>query len=337
MLAYTLRRILITIPVFIGITMLVFTIGFANPDGGALNSFNKPGRPLSAEQVKALEHRLGYDKSIPEQYVSWFSKILRGNLGNSVLTGRSVGEAIKERLLPTLLLMGSSLLLQELLAIPSGIFSALRKGTIFDQIITIVTYVLFALPTFWFGLMAIVIFGVYLGWFPFGGIIDIRTAGAAFGTPAYWDYFHANTVQAVIDIARHLILPVSVLGAASYAADSRFMRSQMLSVLNQDYVRTAKAKGLTQRSVILKHALRNALLPVVTNIGLQLPVLFSGALVTEQIFGWPGMGRFYINAALTEDYPVVIAYTVIIAVFTLTVNLLTDLSYGLIDPRIRYS
>ncbi|MBA3826483.1 MAG: ABC transporter permease, partial [Ktedonobacterales bacterium] len=182
-----------------------------------------------------------------------------------------------------------------------------------------------------------VIFGVTLGWFPFPGMVDVGRIGDDFGTNVYWAYFHAHTIEAIIDIARHLTMPALVLAAVGIAGDSRFMRGQLLEVLNQDYIRTARAKGLSPRVVTWKHALRNAIIPIVTNIGLTIPGLIGGAVVTERIFGWPGMGRLFIEAAGAFDYAVVIGIITIVAFLTLLFNLLTDLSYALVDPRIRYN
>lgn len=356
MLTYTLRRLLIAIPVFLGITIMAWIISTTNPDGGALTAYlgKGGGRSLTNQQIEAIKHKLGLDQPLPIRYVYWLGSLARGDLGNSIITRRSVVVSIfgkpflctgiigapcedYGRIWPTVLLMGLSFLLQEVIAIPLGVFSALRRGSLFDQIFTVIAYVLFALPTFWFGLMAIVIFGVFLHWFPFGGMVDIAKTGAGFGTPPYTQYFQAHTFDALVDLAQHLALPVIVLGTVGFAADSRFMRASMLEVLNQDYIRTARAKGLSRSVVTWKHALRNGIMPIVTNIGLAIPVLLGGAVVTEQIYSWPGMGRFFIQAAQGFDYPVVIAFTILIGGLTLIFNILTDLSYALVDPRIRYS
>ena len=339
MLTYSLRRLLLIIPVFFGITIMIWLIVTFNPDGGAVSSYlgSRSNVHVTQAQVHAIEIRLGIDKPLPVRYVIWVGNLFRGDLGNSISEHTTALKAIQNRMAPTLILMVSAFALQELLAIPLGIFSAIRRGSIFDQIFTVIVYILYSIPTFWFGLMAIVIFGVTLGWFPFPGMVNTALIGDDFGTTTYWAFFHAHTLTTIIDLLRHLAMPAIVLAAVGIAGDSRFMRGQMLEVLNQDYVRTAKAKGLSQRTVVMKHALRNALLPIITNIGLTLPGLIGGAVVTESIFAWPGMGRLYIEASLAFDYAVVIAIIVIGAFLTLIFNLLTDLSYALIDPRIRYS
>jgi peptide/nickel transport system permease protein len=316
MLAYTIRRILLAIPIFFGVSLLVWAIVTTNPDGGPLSTFlsKHQGTIYTQAQIDAFKHSIGLDRSLPEQYLIWVRNLLQGNLGNSFVTHVSVGESIQERIAPTLLLVGTSYLLQLFIAIPLGIYSAVRRGTMIEQFITVVTYVAFSLPTFWVGLVALSIFSVELGWFPVLGIVDLRTTGASFGTPEYWIYFHAHTLTAILDIAHHIILPAFILALVSIAGDSRFMRAQMLEVLDQDYVRTARAKGLSNRSVLFKHALRNAMLPEITNIGLSIPGLLAGAIVTEQIFSWPGMGRLYVQAAQNYDYPVIVAYVMILAI-----------------------
>ncbi len=338
MLAYTIRRLILMVPVVFGITILMFMMTATNPNGGAVSAYlGGAAKTVTPETLHAIEHRLGLDQPLPVRYVLYMKRLITGDLGQSFSTHQSTGDAIKARVLPTLILLGTAFLLQELVAIPLGIFSAIRRGSVFDQVFSVVVYVLYSIPTFWFGLMAIFFIGVNLGWLPFGGMVNIAVAGDDFGTPAYWVYFHAHTIAALIDLARHLALPATVLAAVGIAGDSRYLRGQMLEVLNQDYVRTAKAKGLPQRLVIWKHALRNAVLPIVTNIGLQLPGLIGGAVVTETIFGWPGMGSLFIHAATSFDYPVVIAIVLMTGVLTLVFNLLTDLSYAVIDPRIRYN
>ena len=339
MLIYALRRLLIAIPVFLGITLLGFIIATTNPDGGALTAYLGPGggASLTNQQIDEIKHRLGLDQPVLVRYVDWLKNLAQGDLGYSIITHRSVGESIRERLLPTLLLMGFAFLLQEMLAIPVGVISALRPSSLFDQFATILSYIFFALPIFWFSLMAIVIFSGDLQWFPFGGMVDLSQTGSAFGTPAYWNYFQHHTFVALIDLMRHLALPVIILATAGFANDSRFVRASMLEVLNQDYIRTARAKGLKRRTIIWKHALRNGLLPIITNIGLELPWLIGGAVIIEQIFSLPGMGSLFTDAAQNYDYPVVIALVMLTAGLTLLFNILTDLAYAFADPRIRYS
>lgn len=339
MLAYAIRRVLVAIPIFLGITVLIWTVTTFNPDGGPIAAYigKQSGKSITNAQLLAFEHRLGLDKPLPVRYVIWVGNFLRGDFGTSDSTHQTVISMIQFRVLPTLLLMLTAFLVQELIAIPIGVYSAVRRGSVFDQAATVLTYATAAFPTFWLGLIAIIIFGVELHWLPFGGMIDARVAGYQFGTPGYWAYFHANTIQAVLDVAGHMVLPVAILAIVGMAGDARFTRAQMLEVLDQDYMRTAKAKGVSQGVMVWKHALRNAMLPLVTNIGLQLPLLLGGAIVTEQIFSWPGLGYMYISAAQSYDYPVEVAYLVILGALVLVFNIITDLTYALIDPRIRYS
>ena len=200
---------------------------------------------------------------------------------------------------------------------------------------TFFSYVFYSLPTFWLGLNLIFIFGVALHWFPTGGIITTRQ-WPPFGTSQYWTAFGHDTIGAIADIGRHLVLPVATLVAVNIAGDSRFVRASMLESINQDYVRTAKAKGLRQRVVIGKHAFRNAMLPVVTNVALEIPFLFSGAIVTETVFTWPGMGRLFIESINQRDYFVIMGLLLVTSIITLFANLLADVIYALVDPRIRY-
>lgn len=348
MLTYIVRRVLLAIPMFLGVTVLLYILVSITPDGGPLAAYLGPGKHITPQQFAALREKFGLDQPVPVRYVKWLAALARGDLGNSTQTGAPVLQEMQNRLPATLLLVGTAFVLQELIAIPLGIFSALRRYSLFDQVFTVLNYILYSLPTFWYGLMLIILFGVMIkvpdpdnpgstqGLLPFSGMVNLRDS-PPFGTADYWSYVASHPFAALGDLAAHLALPVLVLATVGVAADSRFMRASMLDVINMDYIRTARAKGLPERLVIWRHALRNALLPIITNIGLQLPLLLGGAIVTEQIFSWPGMGSFYVQAASTGDYPVVMAYTTLLAAAILVANLLTDLSYGLVDPRIRYS
>jgi peptide/nickel transport system permease protein len=221
------------------------------------------------------------------------------------------------------------------IAILLGTYAAVHRYSLFDQLVTFFAYVFYSLPTFWLGLMLIFIFGVALGLVPTGGIITTRE-WPPFNTPQYWEAFGQDPLAAITDIGHHLILPVATLVAVNIAADSRFVRASMLESLGQDYVRTAKAKGLPGRSVVGKHAFRNAMLPVVTNVALELPFLFSGAIVTETIFTWPGMGRLFIDSVNSRDYFVLMGLLLVTSIFILLANLLADVLYAVVDPRIRY-
>ncbi len=261
--------------------------------------------------------------------------VLHGDLGYGIQSGRPVTELIAERIPATFILAGTALVLWVSIAIFLGVYAAVHRYSLFDQTVTFFSYVFYSLPTFWLGLNLIFIFAVALHWFPTGGIITTRN-WPPFGTPQYWAAFGQAPGQAIADIGWHLCLPVLCLVAVNIAGDSRFVRASMLESINQDYVRTAKAKGLKSRVVIGKHAFRNAMLPVVTNVALEIPFLFSGAIVTEQIFSWPGMGNLFITSINGRDYFVIMGLLLVTAVITLFANLLADVVYAVVDPRIRY-
>ena len=261
--------------------------------------------------------------------------VIHGDLGYGIQSGRPVTDIIAERIPATFILAGTALVLWVSLAILLGVYAAVHRYSLFDQTVTFFSYVFYSLPTFWLGLNLIFIFAVALHWFPTGGIVTTRS-WPPFGTSQYWAAFGAAPGQAIVDIGRHLILPVATIVAVSIAGDSRFVRASMLESINQDYVRTAKAKGLRSRVVIGKHAFRNAMLPVVTNVALEIPFLFSGAIVTEQIFTWPGMGRLFIDSINGRDYFVIMGLLLVTAIITLFANLLADVVYAIVDPRIRY-
>lgn len=238
--------------------------------------------------------------------------------------------------LPTLILAGTALVIWLFFAVLIGTYSAIKRYSFFDQASTVFAYVGYAMPTFWLGIMLIFAFsGPGLNILPAGGMTTTRLS-PPFGTDAYWAYFGENPVEALTDIGTHLILPLITLVVVNIAADSRFVRGSMLEAMGQDYVRTAKAKGLSGRKVTFKHAFRNAMLPVTTNIGLELPFLFAGAIVTETIFSWPGVGKLTIDATREFDYPILMGVLLVTAVFVVFANLLADVMYAVVDPRIKY-
>ena len=261
--------------------------------------------------------------------------VIHGDLGYGIQSGRPVTDIIAERIPATFILAGTALVLWVGIAILLGVYAAVHRYSLFDQTVTFFSYVFYSLPTFWLGLNLIFIFAVALHWFPSGGIITTRN-WPPFGTPQYWAAFGAAPGQAIADIGWHLCLPVLCLVAVNIAGDSRFVRASMLESINQDYVRTAKAKGLRNRVVVGKHALRNAMLPVVTNVALEIPFLFSGAIVTERIFNWPGMGSLFITSIGERDYFVIMGLLLVTAIITLFANLIADVVYAVVDPRIRY-
>jgi peptide/nickel transport system permease protein len=363
MAKYVVRRLIQAIPVIIGITIAIYAIMLLAPGGPQQRFANNP--KITNEQRVKFMKAWGLDQPIPVQYCRWVgfcdpdqdgialltvkglpnflptglgggdNGMIHGDFGFSIDSGEDVGGRIGKAALPTLLLAGTALVLWITLAILLGVFAALKRYSFFDQAATVFSYVGFAMPTFWLGLMLILIFGAALKVLPVSGMVDARLS-PPFGSDQYWVYFGKSPVTAIVDIIRHLILPVVTLVVVSVAGDSRFVRASMLEALGQDYVRTARAKGLPNRIVTFRHALRNALLPVVTNIGLEIPFLFSGAVVTESIFSWPGEGRLFINSITNFDYTILMGILLIAAILTVLANLLADILYAVVDPRIKY-
>ena len=365
MTKYIIRRVIQAIPVLFGITIVVYAILLAAPGGPVQRFANNPR--VTDTQRLAFIHRWGLDQPIPVQYCRWMgicnpnkdglatfisdqglpnflpsflgggdNGVLHGDLGVSIDTGQVVSERIMASLLPTIILAGTALIVWITFAILLGTLAALRPYSLFDQVLTIFTYVGFAMPTFWLGIMLIYAFsGPGLNILPAGGMTSPRMS-PSFGTNDYWAWFSAQPLTAILDLGKHLILPVTTLVVISIAGDSRFVRGSMMETLHMDYVRTAKAKGLKARTVTFKHAFRNAMLPFVTNVALELPLLFTGAIVTETIFSWPGIGRLTIQSTNQFDYPMLMGILLIAAVATVFANLLADIAYAVVDPRIKY-
>jgi peptide/nickel transport system permease protein len=370
MLKYIARRVTGMLPLLLGIVLISFTLMQLAP-GGPVSQIQTPQRRITQEQINnwlarwCLEQRpdavgiarefggwVGILNCKNEGLNQFFSEqgglnvlpafvgggtngILHGDLGSSMVTGRKVTDQISERVAATLMLTTTALIIWLAIAIFAGVYAAIRRYSLFDQSLTLFSYIFYSLPTFWLGLMLIFTFGPALHLLPTGGVIDARE-WPAFGSPQFWTAAGQQPVAAIVDIGRHLILPVTTLVLVNIAADSRYVRAAMLETLQQDYVRTARAKGLSSRTVVLKHAFRNAMLPVVTNVGLNLPFLFSGAIVTETIFAWPGMGRLYIESIGNRDYFVLMGLILVTSTIILLANLLADVMYGIVDPRIRY-
>ena len=321
MRAFLLRRLLQNAILLLFISVIVYGILYLVPGGpfDQLN-FGATSATAAAAQVKRLNELLGLDRPLYERYWTWLTKALGGDWGMSwtVAFGQPVGRLIESRLGNTLLLMGLSAVFSLAIALPIGIISAVRPYSIWDYLITAFSFFGLSMPTFWFGVMMLIIFSVVLGWLPAGGAI---TPGKA---------------NDIVDRIRHLIMPVVVLSLVQVAGQSRFIRSSMLEVLKQDYIRTARAKGVPWARVVLTHGLRNAILPVITLLGLEIPQLFGGAIITETIFTWPGMGRLFFEGISKNDWPLVQAITMLSAFLVVGGNLLADLAYAVVDPRIRY-
>lgn len=304
------------IPVVILVTMMVYSLILLMP-GDPITAMIGRGEVLDKEQIQILRHRLGLDRPIPVQYAMWLSRAVRGDFGRSTLTRRPVIAEIKVRLPVTLELGLFAMLFATLIAVPVGIISSVRRGSKLDLVSTVLTISGVAMPEFFLGIILILLFAVTLGWLPTNGFVSVFT----------------DPVEGF----RHILLPVFSLGLVIAATNMRQTRSAMLEVLVQDYVRTARSKGLTERAVIWVHALRNALLPVVTLMGLQIGRIFGGAVIVETLFAIPGMGRLIVGSILLRDFPVVQASILIVITTVMVANLLTDLLYAYLDPRIRYA
>jgi peptide/nickel transport system permease protein len=314
---YIIRRVAILIPTLFVITIISYFIMRLCPGDPVATMYFDP--TIDQSEIAVVREKLGLDDPIYIQYFRWLTRFFRGNMGRSVAYNLPVWKLLKVRIGPTAVLMGLSLLVAYLFAIPIGTISAIKKYTPLDYGITTLAFFGVSMPNFWLGLLLIWIFAVYFKILPSYGMYSLRGGGG------------------ILDLGKHLILPVFVLGTAYMASITRYMRAQVLEVLNEDYIQTARSKGLAERVVIFKHMMRNSLIPIVTLFGLQLPALFGGALITEQIFSWPGMGFFYFKAINSRDYPTLMAILTITAVLTLLGNFFADLAYGVIDPRIRYN
>jgi peptide/nickel transport system permease protein len=321
---YLLRRTLQAIPILLILSMVVFGLIRLAPGGPLAMAERNPN--TTPEQLARLRARLGLDQPLPVQYLRWLGQIfLEGDLGESIKFRRPVGQMILERLPNTFILIGTSFIVTLLLAIPVGVLSASKQYSFIDYIITSFTFIGQSVPAYWLGLVLIVLFYLVLTnpatglpLLPAGGMHSIGQEGS------------------LLDLLWHLVLPVATLSLASIAWYSRFLRASMLDVLHEDYIRTARAKGLAETWVRYRHALRNAVLPLVTIVTLDLPTLVSGALFVETIFAWPGMGRLFWDAARGRDYPVLLGVVMLNAFLIVFCNLLADLIYGWLDPRVRY-
>lgn len=315
MLNYIIRRILISLPVLFGVTVLSFLIINMAP-GSPVDMIVDPN--ITAEALEARKEQLGLNQPLYVQYYHWMENLAQGNLGYSMTTYRPVADMIAERILPTIVLMGSALITGLLIAIPLGIISATRQYAKVDYVLTAVSLLGISVPTFFLGLSSIYLFSLVLKWLPSGGMLTLGGDGG------------------LIDRLKHLLMPMLVLGFLIAGKFVRYVRSSMLEVLDQDFLRTARAKGLSETIVVYRHALRNGLIPIVTVVGLEVAVLLGGAVITEQIFSWPGLGQLTMESVMSRDYSTLMGINLLAATVVLVVNLLTDIVYSVIDPRIRY-
>ena len=319
---YIIRRLIGLPPLILGITIVTFLLIHATP-GSPVDDL-KLTPEIKEEDLQNIKRTLGIDRPLHEQYIVWIAQLAQGDLGISLKTYQPVRKELFERLPNTLLLTISALLVALLLAIPIGVVAALKRNSWIDHLTTIFSTLGQSVPAFWLGLMLIIVFAVQ---FKVWGLPSLPSGGTQ-TLPNGGDF---------ADRLRHLVLPVTALAVAQMATWARYIRSQMLEVIRQDYVRTARAKGLPDRAVVLRHAFRNAMLPLITLIGLTIPNLFGGAVIIEAIFGWPGIGSLVISAAGNRDYTVVMGTVLFISIVTVLSNLLADICYGIADPRIRYT
>lgn len=310
---YIIKRILIAIPVLIGITIIDYAIMCLA--GSPLEMLQGPR--ISEAAVEAKKIALGLDQPIYVQYFVWLEQLLQGNMGFSMKSYQPVSQMIAEHLWSTLLLMGASMITGLLIAVPAGIYSAVKQYTKGDYIVVTASFLGSSVPGFFLSMILVYIFTVKLGLLPSSGMITLGTNGGA------------------ADIAKHMIMPVLVLAFSIAGTNIRYIRSAVLEILQQDYLRTARSKGIGHFLVINKHALRNALIPIVTVIGMQIPLLFGGQVIIEQIFSWPGLGLMTMSAINSRDYPVIMGVCLLSAIVVLAANLLTDILYALVDPTIQ--
>ncbi len=332
---YIASRLLNLIPVLLGITLLVFTFLHLIPGDPAQVMAGERATP---DQVAALREQLGLNQPLPLQYLVFLGNLLRFNFGTSIISGVPIAQEIRIRWPATFELSVAAMIVATLLGIPAGVLAAVRKNSAVDNLTMSGSLLGVSLPVYWLGLLLVYLFAVNLHWLPPSGRLSID-AGFSFKpiTGFYvLDALLQGNFKALKDVLAHLILPAITLGTIPLAILARITRSAMLEVLSQDYIRTARAKGLLERWVIFKHALKNALLPVVTIIGLQFGTLLGGAILTETIFSWPGIGSWIYEGILARDYPVVQGGVVFVAAAFVLINLLVDLSYALLDPRIQY-
>lgn len=334
MFRYIIRRLISMIPTLVGVSIVVFMFIHLIP-GDPATAMLREGAP--AELAERIRENLGLNKPLYEQYAIYMGKILHGDLGRSLVTNNPVVDDLSNRLPATAELSLFAMIVATLVGVPAGIISAVRRNTIIDTASMAFSLVGVSMPIFWLGLMAMYLFAVVLHWLPAGTRIGVDVELERITNFYLLDAIISGNIPALIDLMRHMIMPALVLGTVPMAILARMTRSSMLEALNQDYVRTAHAKGLPARAVVIGHALKNALLPVVTIIGLQVGTLLSGAILTETIFGWPGIGRWVFDSIQLRDYPVVQGVTLVIALVFVFVNLIVDISYAFIDPRIRYS
>ena len=320
MIIYIIRRLLGLLPVFLGITLISFFVIHLAP-GKPTDMQTSLNPKISYEARLRMEKLYGLDKPVHIQYIDWLKRFLTFDFGRSYVDDRPVSEKIAERIPITLLINVLSLLLILVVGIPLGVVSAVKRGSFLDRLTTIFVFTGFSTPEFWLALILMSLFGITLGWLPISGIKSL-------------DFEYLSLFGKIIDVARHLVLPVFISAFGSLAGISRYMRTSMIGIIHQDFIRTARAKGLAESEVIYKHALKNAMLPVITILGLSVPGLIGGSVIFESIFGIPGMGRLFYESVMSRDYPTIMGVLSIGAILTLIGNLVADIAYSYADPRV---
>lgn len=311
---YLIRRTLQSVLVLFLISVVAFLLIHAAP-GGPASILLSPH--VSPEVAEIQKHNMGLDQPVPVQYVKWLGNLLQGDLGNTFKNNIPVGEIMWPTVKNTLVLMAAAWIVSLIIAIPWGIYNSTREYGLSDQTASFISYIGFAMPTFWFGIILQEFFALKLDWLPLSDMYTMGKEGD------------------IGNLVLHLILPVTVLSLGFLAGYMKYARSSMLEVLDQDYIRTARAKGLKERRVVFRHALRNALIPIITILGLDLPILVSGAAITENVFNWPGMGRLFVQSAGQREYSMLMAITLVTAVFVVVGNFVADILYAVVDPRVK--
>ncbi|MDA8194241.1 MAG: ABC transporter permease [Thermaerobacter sp.] len=316
MMRYTVARILQAVPTLLLLSLVSFLLIHVVPGGPAVVMLGDKATPALIAQIN---RSLGLNKPLWLQYLIWLRQLLQGNLGYAYSYHQSVASLIATNLPRTLILVVTAITISHLIAVAVGIYQAARQNRPVDHVLTATLFFLYAMPTFWLGVLMVSTFAITLGWFPASGLYNPLLTHPSVGSYLY-----------------HLVLPASVLVIGSVAGWGRYMRSSMAETLVQDYIRTARAKGLSEGAVLIRHALKNSVLPLITLVGMSLPSLFSGALIIEIIFDYPGMGLLFWNAAQQRDYPILLGIVIMVGVLTILGNLLADLAYAVVDPRIKY-
>jgi peptide/nickel transport system permease protein len=324
MLKYIVKRLLLSVPLVLGIVTATFFMAHLAP-GDPMDMYLEPQRQrqVDLEVIELLRKKYGLDQPVHVQYVTWLKNVAQGDFGESFRHRRPVKDMLVEAVPYTLQLTVLAIILDALIGITIGIISAVRQYSKLDKTITIGSLIIYAIPSFWLALMLIMVFSVNLGWFPTSQTRSMN-------------YEDLTAIGKMLDRAWHLVLPVFVMGIAGAAGTARYMRNKLLEVLNEEYIMAARARGFREKTVIVKHALRNAMIPIVTIYGMSLPFLLGGATIIETIFAWPGMGRLTVGAVGGRDYPIIMATVMIAAVLTVLGNLLADITYAAVDPRVSY-